>query len=99
MTQSSARNHVLFPVLDTAAKNSFHANEGVGRLEVHMDKLHDEVKAMRTAMKELKELRKSREKQLLFKGRRPWGIYECIVCKYNNVHALHTIIHRCTHIH
>ena len=56
MQPSGARNHILYPMLDNMAKNSFHAAESMKKLEGNVHQLREEVKVMQSAIKELKEL-------------------------------------------
>lgn len=54
--RNPARNHVLFPIVESAAKNSFQATEGIKRLESDVRQLRGEMKTMQTAINELKEV-------------------------------------------
>ncbi len=59
---SGARNHLLYPMLDTIAKTSFQAAEGVRKLEGNVHQLREEVKVVQSAIKELRELMQAQTK-------------------------------------
>ncbi len=58
----AARSHPLYPILDASSKNAYQACQGVGKLELSVGQLRNEVKILQTAVQELRELVKKQNR-------------------------------------